>query len=262
MLLPAGLSASAVADRLAGEVPVVTQKAHTIERVFWDTFDGRVRGARARAGRQRRAAHAERRRDVHRTRERRAEARHGAAARRRPARRPAGRAPRRSSRCARSLPVVRLQQPRASLANVLDDDAKTVVRGASRRRRPAAGGRARSSCDPRLHAQPACSATTSALERDAARCSSSDLGLHPAGAAGLLDHAAKRSAWTRRRPDEDATSRWIPADRADHAAVTVCVALARGQRRPTSTASWRTSTASSCTTCASRCAARARCCAN
>ncbi len=44
LLLPDDLSASAVADRLAGEVPVVTSKAHTVERTFWDTFDGRVRG--------------------------------------------------------------------------------------------------------------------------------------------------------------------------------------------------------------------------
>jgi CHAD domain-containing protein len=45
LLLAEGLSASAVADALAGEVPIVTSKAHTIERTFWDTFDGRVRGA-------------------------------------------------------------------------------------------------------------------------------------------------------------------------------------------------------------------------
>jgi CHAD domain-containing protein len=45
LLLPEGLSASAVADTLAAEIPIVSQKAHTIERTFWDTFDGRVRGA-------------------------------------------------------------------------------------------------------------------------------------------------------------------------------------------------------------------------
>jgi CHAD domain-containing protein len=45
LLLPDGLSASAVADALAGEVPIVSHKAHTIERTFWDTFDGRVHGA-------------------------------------------------------------------------------------------------------------------------------------------------------------------------------------------------------------------------
>jgi CHAD domain-containing protein len=45
LLLPDGLSASAVADRLAGEIPLVSTKAHTIERTFWDTFDGRVHGA-------------------------------------------------------------------------------------------------------------------------------------------------------------------------------------------------------------------------
>ncbi len=44
LLLPEGLSASAVADTLAGEIPIVSTKAHTIERTFWDTFDGRVRG--------------------------------------------------------------------------------------------------------------------------------------------------------------------------------------------------------------------------
>ena len=45
LLLPEGLSAASVADTLAGEVPIVTQKAHTIERTFWDTFDGRLHGA-------------------------------------------------------------------------------------------------------------------------------------------------------------------------------------------------------------------------
>jgi CHAD domain-containing protein len=45
LLLPEGLSASAVADALAGELPIVSHKAHTIERTFWDTFDGRVHGA-------------------------------------------------------------------------------------------------------------------------------------------------------------------------------------------------------------------------
>jgi len=45
LLLADGLSASAVADALAGELPIVSQKAHTIDRGFWDTFDGRVHGA-------------------------------------------------------------------------------------------------------------------------------------------------------------------------------------------------------------------------
>jgi CHAD domain-containing protein len=45
LLLPDGLAAAAVADALAGELPVVTQRAHTIERTFWDTFDGRVHDA-------------------------------------------------------------------------------------------------------------------------------------------------------------------------------------------------------------------------
>jgi CHAD domain-containing protein len=45
LLLPEGLAASAVADTLAAEVPIVTSKAHMIERTFWDTFDGRVHGA-------------------------------------------------------------------------------------------------------------------------------------------------------------------------------------------------------------------------
>ena len=45
LLLEEGRAASAVADALAGEVPIVTSKAHTIERTFWDTFDARVRGA-------------------------------------------------------------------------------------------------------------------------------------------------------------------------------------------------------------------------
>jgi CHAD domain-containing protein len=46
LLLDQGLSASAVADALAGEVPIVSHKAQTVERGFWDTFDGRVRAAR------------------------------------------------------------------------------------------------------------------------------------------------------------------------------------------------------------------------
>ena len=45
LLLPDGLSASAAADRLAGFVAVVTQRAHTLDRTFWDTFDGRLHGA-------------------------------------------------------------------------------------------------------------------------------------------------------------------------------------------------------------------------
>ena len=45
LLLPDGLAAAAVADALAAELPIVTQRAHAIERTFWDTFDGRVHGA-------------------------------------------------------------------------------------------------------------------------------------------------------------------------------------------------------------------------
>ncbi len=45
LLLPDGLSASGTADRLAALVPVVTQRAHAIERTFWDTFDGRLHRA-------------------------------------------------------------------------------------------------------------------------------------------------------------------------------------------------------------------------
>jgi len=45
LLLPEGLAASAVADTLAGEVPIVSSKAHRVERTFWDTFDGRLHGA-------------------------------------------------------------------------------------------------------------------------------------------------------------------------------------------------------------------------
>jgi len=45
LLLPDGLSASAVADALAGEVPIVTQRAHVVQRTFWDSFDGRVHEA-------------------------------------------------------------------------------------------------------------------------------------------------------------------------------------------------------------------------
>ena len=45
LLLPAGLSASAAADTLAGHVAVVTQRAHRTDRTFWDTFDGRLHRA-------------------------------------------------------------------------------------------------------------------------------------------------------------------------------------------------------------------------
>ena len=45
LLLPVGLAAGAAADALAGELPIVTQRAHSIERTFWDTFDGRLQDA-------------------------------------------------------------------------------------------------------------------------------------------------------------------------------------------------------------------------
>ena len=45
LLLPDGLAASAVADTLAAEIPIVTSKANMVERTFWDTFDGRLHGA-------------------------------------------------------------------------------------------------------------------------------------------------------------------------------------------------------------------------
>jgi CHAD domain-containing protein len=45
LLLPDGLAAAAVADGLAAELPIVTQRAHTIDRTFWDTFDGRLHDA-------------------------------------------------------------------------------------------------------------------------------------------------------------------------------------------------------------------------
>jgi len=45
LLLPDGLSAAATADALAGQLPIVTQRAHVIERTFWDSFDGRVHEA-------------------------------------------------------------------------------------------------------------------------------------------------------------------------------------------------------------------------
>ncbi|HEY0344677.1 MAG TPA: CHAD domain-containing protein [Solirubrobacteraceae bacterium] len=45
LLLPEGLAAAAVADALAAELPIVTQRAHTIDRTFWDTFDGRLHDA-------------------------------------------------------------------------------------------------------------------------------------------------------------------------------------------------------------------------
>jgi len=45
LLLPDGLAAAAVADALAAELPIVTQRANSIDRTFWDTFDGRLHGA-------------------------------------------------------------------------------------------------------------------------------------------------------------------------------------------------------------------------
>lgn len=45
LLLPDGLSAAGAADRLAALVPVVTQGAQSIDRRFWDTFDGRLHRA-------------------------------------------------------------------------------------------------------------------------------------------------------------------------------------------------------------------------
>jgi len=45
LMLPEGLEASAVADTLAAELPIVSQRPSTIERTFWDTFDGRMRAA-------------------------------------------------------------------------------------------------------------------------------------------------------------------------------------------------------------------------
>ena len=45
LLLPDGLSASGAADRLAALMPVVTQRAHAVDRTFWDTFDGRLHRA-------------------------------------------------------------------------------------------------------------------------------------------------------------------------------------------------------------------------
>ncbi len=46
LLLPDGLAAAAVADALAAELPIVTQRAHTIEKTYWDTFDGRLHAAK------------------------------------------------------------------------------------------------------------------------------------------------------------------------------------------------------------------------
>jgi hypothetical protein len=45
LLLPDGLAAAAVADALAAELPIVTQRASTTDKTYWDTFDGRLHGA-------------------------------------------------------------------------------------------------------------------------------------------------------------------------------------------------------------------------
>jgi len=51
LLLPDGLAAGAVADALAAELPIVTQRASTADRTFWDTFDGRLHDAGLRSPR-------------------------------------------------------------------------------------------------------------------------------------------------------------------------------------------------------------------
>jgi CHAD domain-containing protein len=43
--LPDGLAAAAVADALAAQLPIVTQRASATDRTFWDTFDGRLHDA-------------------------------------------------------------------------------------------------------------------------------------------------------------------------------------------------------------------------
>lgn len=45
LLLPGGLSAAGAADRLAALLPLVTRRAHTLDRTFWDSFDGRLHRA-------------------------------------------------------------------------------------------------------------------------------------------------------------------------------------------------------------------------
>ncbi len=45
LLLPDGMSGSAAADRLAALVPVVTERAYSIDRTFWESFDGRLQRA-------------------------------------------------------------------------------------------------------------------------------------------------------------------------------------------------------------------------
>ncbi|HEV2785069.1 MAG TPA: CHAD domain-containing protein, partial [Solirubrobacteraceae bacterium] len=45
LLLPDGLSASGAADRLAELLAVAAQRAHSLERTFWATFDGRLHRA-------------------------------------------------------------------------------------------------------------------------------------------------------------------------------------------------------------------------
>ncbi|MBA3748932.1 MAG: hypothetical protein H0W96_15780, partial [Solirubrobacterales bacterium] len=45
LLLPDGLAAAAVSDALAVRVAIVSQQAHTIDRTFLDTFDGRLQRA-------------------------------------------------------------------------------------------------------------------------------------------------------------------------------------------------------------------------
>jgi hypothetical protein len=45
LLLPDGLAAAAVADALAAQLPIVTQRASRTDRTFWDTFDGRLHAA-------------------------------------------------------------------------------------------------------------------------------------------------------------------------------------------------------------------------
>ncbi|HWI07293.1 MAG TPA: CHAD domain-containing protein [Solirubrobacteraceae bacterium] len=45
LLLPDGVTASAAAGRLAALVAVAAQRAHSVDRTYWDTFDGRLHRA-------------------------------------------------------------------------------------------------------------------------------------------------------------------------------------------------------------------------
>ncbi len=257
LLLPEGLSASAVADTLAAELPIVSRRRTTIERVFWDTFDGRLHGAGlalvAAAGRLSLAdarTYAEQAGELHGRGPARLLAtdlpagalRERLAAADRDARGHAGRA--------RAQPPAAAQRARRRR----QDRRAPARRGADGARRRRAGRAAPAAARPS-----ACSATT-ASSSGCARC-------WRARSGSSTRRARSRTTPSRRQAAAPAGSRrscaWrsIPRSAPTSRPSRSCGGCWRSSSS-TCPARWRTSTASSCTTCAWPCAARERCSAS